>query len=111
MFVSLLMSAWKFVVLAIGVGVLLWLLSPTRAIEPNEPDVVEISYLGQAGPEAAALIDAFRIFESESGEAHRRHPAHPIYRIVTGQNASRDQSADPTRFLVIVAGGVPSTLI
>src|ERR1700731_2002391 len=105
------MSAWKFVVLAIGLGVLLWLLSPTRAIQPNEPDIVEISYLGQAGVEIAALNDAFRIFEAESRDAHARDRSHPIYKIVTGQNAAADQTADPTRFLVSVAGGRPPDLI
>src|SRR2546430_12260046 len=111
MFAPISMKPWKFLLLAIGVGLLLWLLSPPRAIQPNESGVVEISYLGQAGTEIAALSDAFRIFESESREVHRRNPAHPIYRIVIGQNASRDQTADPTRFLVSVAGGVPPDLI
>ncbi len=105
------MKAWKTVLVAGVLGFSLWLLSPGRAIRPNESGVVEISYLAQAGTEIAALTDAFRIFESESREAHRRNPAHPIYRIVTGQNASADQTADPTRFLVSVAGGVPPDLI
>ncbi|HEY4283517.1 MAG TPA: hypothetical protein VGM62_10680, partial [Chthoniobacterales bacterium] len=105
------MKAWKFLMLAVGVGILLWLLSPNRSIRPNEPATVEISYLGQAGADIAALYDAFRIFESESRGAHAHDPAHPIYRIVTGQNASRDQTADPTRFLVSVAGGAPPDLI
>ncbi|MEY2546693.1 MAG: multiple sugar transport system permease protein, partial [Verrucomicrobiota bacterium] len=105
------MSAWKFFAAAVLLGIALWFLSPTRPIRPNEPGVVEISYLGQSGAEAAAVADAFRIFESESRAAHERDPSHPIYRIVTGQNASRDQTADPTRFLVSVAGGAPPDLI
>ena len=111
MFVIRGMKPWIFLLAAAGIGSVLWLLSPTRAIQPNEPGVVEISYLGQAGTDIAAVGDAFRIFESESREAHRRNPAHPIYRIVMGQNASRDQTADPTRFLVSVAGGVPPDVI
>ena len=105
------MKRWKLPLLVIAAASAIWLLSPERAIEPNEPGVVEISYLGQSGADAAAVNDAFRIFETESREAHARDPARPIYRIVTGQNASRDQTADPTRFLVSVAGGVPPDLI
>jgi multiple sugar transport system permease protein len=105
------MRAWKFLVLAALLGLALWFLSPSRAITPADPDVVEISYLGQSGAEAAALSDAFRIFEEESRAAHERDRTHPIYRVVTGQNASRDQTADPTRFLVSVAGGKPPDLI
>jgi ABC-type sugar transport system permease subunit/ABC-type glycerol-3-phosphate transport system substrate-binding protein len=105
------MNAWKIVLLALGLGLALWFLSPSRFLQPNEPGVVEISYLGQSGVEAAAMADAFRIFEAESRAAHARDPAHPIYRIIWGQNASRDQTADPTRFLVSVAGGMPPDLI
>ncbi len=105
------MNILKALLLALLVGGALWLLSPGRAIAPTEPGVVEISYLGQAGAEAAAMNDAFRVFEEESRAAHERDPSHPIYHIVTGQNASRDQTADPTRFLVSVAGGRPPDLI
>ena len=90
---------------------MLWFLSPARIIAPPESGVIEISYLGQSGAEAAAMNDAFRIFEAESRAAHERDPSQPIYRIVTGQNASSDQTADPTRFLVSVAGGMPPDLI
>jgi multiple sugar transport system permease protein len=105
------MSRWKFLMAAAGIGIALWFLSPARIIAPNEPGVVEISYLSESGTEIAALTDAFRIFEAESREAHRRNPEHPIYQIVTGQNASRDQTGDPTRFLVSVAGGMPPDVI
>src|ERR1700736_4046856 len=105
------MRAWKFIVLAVALGLLIWFLSPARAIRPNEPGVIEISYLAQAGVEIAAMNDAFRIFEAESREAHARNPSHPVYRIVAGQSASRDQTADPMRFLVSVAGGKPPDLI
>jgi ABC-type sugar transport system permease subunit/ABC-type glycerol-3-phosphate transport system substrate-binding protein len=105
------MKLWKLLALASALGLALYFLSPGRAIAPNEPGVVEISYLGQTGADAAAVADAFRIFEAESRAAHEREPSHPIYRIVTGQNASGDQTADPTRFLVSVAGGMPPDLI
>jgi ABC-type sugar transport system permease subunit/ABC-type glycerol-3-phosphate transport system substrate-binding protein len=105
------MKLWKLLALASALGLALYFLSPGRTIAPNEPDVVEISYLGQTGADAAAVADAFRIFEAESRAAHEREASHPIYRIVTGQNASGDQTADPTRFLVSVAGGMPPDLI
>ena len=105
------MNAWKTVATLLVLGVALWFLSPNRAIAPREPGVVDIAYLGQSGADAAAMNDALRVFEAESRAAHVRDPSHPIYRIVTGQNASRDQTADPTRFLVSVAGGVPPDLI
>jgi hypothetical protein len=105
------MSVWKILLFALFLGIALWFLSPSRTITPSEPGVVEISYLGQSGADAAAVTDAFRIFEAESRAAHERDPSHPIYRIVTGQNASGDQTADPTRFLVSVAGGMPPDLI
>ena len=53
----------------------------------------------------------FVAFEAESRELHEKDPRHPIYRVITGQSASRDQTADPTRFLVSVAGGEPPDLI
>src|SRR3982750_338435 len=99
------MNAWKALSIAILLGFAVWFLSPSRTIAPSEPGVVEVSYLGQTGADAAAVADALRIFEAESRAAHERDPSHPIYRIVTGQSASGNQTADPTRFLVSVAGG------
>ncbi|MBV9008040.1 MAG: extracellular solute-binding protein, partial [Verrucomicrobia bacterium] len=95
------MKTW---LLVIGVAVLLgtlWSLNPERAIQRDERNVTEIVYLGDAGPEAPSVERAMRQFEAE----------HPGYKIVSGQNASRDQTADPTRFLVSVAGGMPPDLI
>lgn len=89
----------------------LWLLSPTRSAAPPEPGVVEITYLGPAGPLAGATGDAVRAFEAESRAAHARDPSQPIYRVVSGQNASNDFTGDPTRFLVGVAGGEPPDVI
>src|SRR5438445_8595028 len=105
------MKAWKFLTLTIFLGFAFWFLAPSRIIAPKESGVVEISYLGQSGAEAGAMNDALRIFEAESRAAHERDPSQPIYRIVTGQSASTDQTADPTRFLVSVAGGMPPDLI
>jgi len=101
------MSAWKFLLIALAAIALLWFLNPERAIKRTQPDIVEIAYLGESGPEAASVEDAMREFETQSRIAHENNPTHPIYHIVTGQTASRDQTADPTRFLVSVAGGRP----
>ena len=89
----------------------LWLLSPQRSVTVTGSDAVEISYLGASGPSRVAVEDAIREFERLSRERHELDPSYPVYRIVSGQNASRDQTADPTRFLVSVAGGSPPDVI
>src|SRR5437762_12830506 len=105
------MSAWKFLLIALAVISLLWFLNPERAINRNKPGIVEIVYLGESGPEASSVEEAMREFEAQSRVAHEENPAHPIYKIITGQTASRDPTADPTRFLVSLAGGMPPDLI
>src|SRR3954471_10667473 len=105
------MKGWRFLLGGLAVIAALWFLNPERAIKPDEPGVVEILYLGDSGPEAASVEDAMHDFEANSRIAHEKNPAQPIYKIVTGQTASRDQTADPTRFLVSVAGGKPPDLI
>ncbi len=90
---------------------LLWLLSPQRAIRQSEPGVEEIAYMRDSGLLNDAVNDALRAFEDESRAAHARDSRHPIYRVVSGQNASRNQTEDPTRFLVSVAGGTPPDVI
>ena len=105
------MSVWKFLFIALAAIALLWLLNPERTIKRNEPGIVEIVYLGESGPEAASVEEAMREFETESQVAHERDPAHPIYKIIKGQTASRDPTADPTRFLVSLAGRMPPDLI
>jgi ABC-type sugar transport system permease subunit/ABC-type glycerol-3-phosphate transport system substrate-binding protein len=105
------MSPWKVALIAVALGLLLWFLSPQRALPPNDPAVVEIGYSGEAGVNNAVMDDAFRAFEAESRQLHEKNPRHPIYRVINGQSASRDQTADPTRFLVSVAGGQPPDLI
>src|SRR5215211_6623542 len=100
------MNPWKTLLLLAALGTVLWFLSPSRALR-DEPGVVEISFLGDSGPNLAAVSDAIRAFETESRAAHARDPSQPIYRVIHSQNASRDLTADPTRFLVSVAGGQP----
>lgn len=90
---------------------LLWALNPGRSERESGAGVVEISYLGPSGPISGALDDAVRAFEEESRQAHARDPAQPIYRVISGQNASRSPSDDPTRFLLSVAGGVPPDVV
>ena len=105
------MTALKFFLIALALIALLWLLNPERAIKRNEPGLVEIAYLAESGPEAASVEEAMREFEGQSRAAHEENPAHPIYKIIKGQTASRDPTADPTRFLVSLAGGMPPDLI
>jgi hypothetical protein len=81
-------------------------LAPQRSIR-IEDGAVEIRYMGRAGPIQGALEDAIREFERLSRERHAVDPAYPIYRVVSGQDASRGQTEDPTRFLVSLAGGTP----
>ena len=91
---------------------LLWSLNPRAAVEKTlEPGTVEIQFMGNAGPVQGALEDAIREFERLSRERHAIDPDYPIYRVVSGQNASRNQTEDPTRFLVSLAGGMPPDVI
>ena len=101
----------KLAALAALLLTLLWLLSPTRSLPPQEPGVTEITYMQQLGVFNDATADLIHAIEQESRAAHARDPSHPIYRVVAGQNASRNQTEDPTRFLVSVAGGMPPDLI
>ena len=105
------MSAWKFLLIALAVITLLWFLNPERTIKRNEPGIVEIVYLAESGPDTASVEEAMREFEAQSRAAHQENPSHPIYKIIKGQTASRDPTADPTRFLVSLAGGMPPDLI
>jgi len=67
--------------------------------------------MAPGGPIAAAMDDAVREFEHRSVVAHNADPSKPIYRVISGQNASRDPSEDPTRFLVSLAGGMPPDVV
>ena len=107
------MKHWKtFLLVAGGAAGLLWL-HPRRELErtASERHVVEIVYMGPGGPIHGAMDDAVREFERLSREAHERDASRPVYRIVSGQNAARNQVADPTRFLISVAGGMPPDVI
>lgn len=89
----------------------LWLLAPPAKKGAVEEGVIELTFMGTSGPISGALDDAIRLFEEESRRAHAADPSKPIYRVVSGQNASRNQTEDPTRFLVSVAGGMPPDVI
>ena len=104
------MSTWKVALLSALILTALWLLSPSRSEQAPEPGVVEISYMG-GGPISGELGDAVREFEELSRQAHAKDPSKPIYRVVSGQSASRGQTEDPTRFLVGLAGGMPPDVI
>lgn len=105
------MNAWKVAFLSALVLTALWLLSPARSRQVAGPGVVEITYMAPGGPVAGAMDDVIRAFEEESRLAHAQDPTRPIYRVVSGQNASRNQTEDPTRFLLGVAGGMPPDVI
>ena len=104
------MSAWKVALYSAVILTALWFLSPSRSEKAPEPGVVEITYMG-GGPISGELGDAVRAFEEASREAHEKDPSKPVYRVISGQNASQNQTEDPTRFLVGVAGGMPPDVI
>ena len=107
------MSVWKTMGLVAVLVVAAWLLYPAPHQSQTDADgnVVEISFMGPGGPLAGALADAVREFERRSDQAHARDPSRPAYQVISGQNAARDQVADPTRFLISVAGDVPPDVI
>ncbi len=104
------MNPWKIALYSALILTALWFLSPSRSAQAPEPGVVEITYMG-GGPISGEVGDAVREFEAMSRRIHEKDPSKPIYRVISGQNASRDQTEDPTRFLVGVAGGLPPDVI
>lgn len=66
----------------------LWWLAPQRTMTAGD-GAVEIRYMGRGGPIQGALEDAIREFERLSRERHAIDPSYPIYRVVSGQDASR----------------------
>ena len=91
-----------------------WGLHPRRELRQSNSsstDVIEILYMGPGGPISGAMADAVREFERLSEEAHADDPSRPVYRVISGQHAARNQVADPTRFLISVAGGTPPDVI
>ena len=107
------LGAWKAIIAVAGITLLLWSLHPSRQLgaTAHEEGVVEIVYMGPGGPISGAMEDVIREFERLSREAHRKDPSKPIYRVVSGQNAARDQVSDPTRFLLSMAGDMPPDVI
>lgn len=106
------MAFKKITAVLIITALALWYLYPSRSkYEDLDANVVEIIYMAPGGEKKEAMQDAVRVFERRSLEAHRQDPSKPIYRVISGQNAARDQVADPTRFLVSVAGEVPPDVI
>jgi len=110
------MEAKRALLVGVVLCVLLYLLYPARSymLAPSTPPgakVVEITFMGPGGPVGGTLADMISQFERESEEFNRLDPSKPIYRVISGQNAARDQVADPTRFLVSLAGGVPPDVI
>ena len=88
----------------------LWVLAPQRSIR-HEDGAVELTFMGPDGPIKGALEDSIREFERLSRLRHEADPAYPVYRVISGQHASRNQVEDPTRFIVSVAGGMPPDVI
>ena len=104
------MSTWKVALLSALVLTALWFLSPSRSEQAPKAGVVEISIMG-LGAVSGPQGDAIRDFEDQSRQAHEQDPTKPVYHVISGQEASRDQISDPTRFLVGVAGGMPPDVI
>lgn len=106
------MENWKFILACLSLGLIVWLLYPSRSLtHQNEENVVEIFFMGPLGPIADGMAEAVAVFEQRSLEAHRKDASKPIYRVISGQTAAKDQVADPTRFLISVAGGMPPDVI
>ena len=105
------MSTWRAILCAVAVGALLWFLYPSRQLDTTlREDVTEI-YLMAGGPLGGIMGDVVHEFEKESEEVHAKDPAQPIYRVISGQDAARDQTADPTRLLISIAGGMPPDVV
>ena len=90
---------------------ILWSLYP-RSSTQFDGGAAIIRLMAPEGPVGDAMEDALREFEFLS---RRRHEAtggaYPIYRVVAGQHASRNQVEDPTRFLLSLVGGEPPDVI
>ncbi len=103
-------SNWKIILLAVVLVIVLFLLYPRRQVvssTADAADITEISFITQD----SAVWDALRAFERMSADRHAADPSKPRYRVISGQTAARDQTSDPTRFLVATAGGAPPDVI
>lgn len=102
----------KWALIALVAVAAIWGLYPRRPAPPaKDARVIEIGFMGPGGPVSGPLDDIVREFERQSLEAHKKDPSKPVYRVVSGQSAAFDQVADPTRFLISVAGGQPPDVI
>lgn len=89
-----------------------WILAPRPSSQVTGDGAVEIMYMAPDGPLKDAMEDAVREFEFLSRQRHEETGgAYPIYRVVAGQHASRNQVEDPTRFLLSLVGGEPPDVI
>jgi len=102
---SLKIAGWSALILSA-----LWWLAPQKSRNIEDGAIV-IRYMAPEGPIRDAMEDAVREFEFLAREQHRLDPTKPVYRVVAGQHASRDQVEDPTRFLLSLAGGDPPDVI
>jgi len=93
------MNFWKFITVTLITAFLLWFLYPSNN-EKTKKGVTELTIWapGYFLPELTLLC---KYFEKEN----------PEYRVIIGQNASRNMDADNQRFLCGLAGGVPPNVI
>jgi len=105
------MGSWKSYLLFCAAALLLLLLYPAyRAGRQSgaEAGVQEVRFMGPGWAcNDQSLLDAILAFEGWSRERHARDPRQPIYKVIVGQDVQQDYDANPTRFLVSVAGGSP----
>ena len=102
---------WKPFLWAVLIAAALWMLHPPRELSPTPPEdnVITLKYMGPGGHLQGSMVDVIRAFERWSRKRHAQNPQkYPhVYRVLVGQTAAYDTVADPTRFLVTVAGGEP----
>ena len=93
------MNFWKFITFSIIAAFLLWLLYPSRSMKARK-DVTEL-VLWAPGNLFLQMQPVLDYFEKEN----------PQYKIIIGQSASRNMTADPQRFLCSVAGDASPDII
>jgi len=93
------MDTWKIIVGVVVAAVLLVWLYPARSLQP--PAHVRELVLWAPGTIFLDMEPVLKRFEQH----------YPQYRVVIGQTAARDMTADPQRFLCSVAGGMPPDII
>jgi len=105
------MGSWKSYLLYGAAALLLLLLYPAYHAGRRPAAVADVQEVKFMGPGWAcndqSLLDAILAFEEWSRERHAKNPRLPAYKVVVGQDAQQDYDANPTRFLVSVAGGSP----